>query len=388
MRVRPTAGVYDVASRFYHDGMEQREIDRRHMQRALELAIQGQGYVEPNPMVGCVIAQGVQVVGEGWHRRFGGPHAEVEALGIAGPQAAGATMVVTLEPCCHHGKTPPCTEAIVAAGVRRVVVAQQDPFPEVSGRGLAALRAAGIELEVGVLEAEARRLVAPYRKLLATGRPWVIAKWAMSLDGRTATRTGSSRWISNEASRQIVHGLRGRVDAIIVGRQTARVDDPLLTARPPGPRVALRVVVDSRASLSSGSQLVRTARQTPVLVAASPTASPADRQRLAGAGCEVLVCHGDSHAERLTWLLEELGRRRHTNVLVEGGGQLLGGLLEGRQIDEVHVFVAPKLVGGELARSPIEGEGIAAMSDAMALDSPEWRQLGGDLYFTGRIARG
>jgi diaminohydroxyphosphoribosylaminopyrimidine deaminase/5-amino-6-(5-phosphoribosylamino)uracil reductase len=368
--------------------MEQGEIDRRHMQRALELAIQGQGYVEPNPMVGCVIAQGARIVGEGWHRRLGGPHAEVEALRIAGSQAAGATLVVTLEPCCHHGKTPPCTEAIVAAGIRRVVVAQQDPFAQVGGRGLAALRAAAIELEVGVLEAEARRLAAPYRKLLATGRPWVIAKWAMSLDGRIATRTGSSRWVSNEASRQIVHGLRGRVDAIVVGRETARVDDPLLTARPPGPRVALRVVVDSRASLSSASQLVQTARQTPVLVAASPAASPADRQRLSDAGCEVLVCHGDSHAERLARLLEELGRRRLTNVLVEGGGQLLGGLLDGRQIDEVHVFVAPKLVGGELARSPIEGEGFAAMSDAMALDSPEWRQLGGDLYFTGRIARG
>jgi diaminohydroxyphosphoribosylaminopyrimidine deaminase/5-amino-6-(5-phosphoribosylamino)uracil reductase len=382
-----SVGVYDVTLRLYIEGMEQREIDRRHMQRALELAVQGQGYVEPNPMVGCVIAQGAQVVGEGWHRRFGGPHAEVEALGVAGPRAAGATMVVTLEPCCHHGKTPPCTEAIVAAGIRRVVVAQQDPFPEVSGGGLAALRAAGIQLELGVLEDEARRLVAPYRKLLATGRPWVIAKWAMSLDGRTATRTGSSRWISNEASRQIVHGLRGRVDAVLVGRQTARVDDPMLTARPPGPRVALRVVVDSRASLSSGSQLVRTARQTPVLVAASEAASPADRQRLAEAGCEVLVCPGDSHAERLTGLLDELGRRRHTNVLVEGGGQLLGGLLEGRHIDEVHVFIAPKLVGGESARSPIEGEGIAAMSDAVALDSPKWRQLGGDLYCTGRIVR-
>ena len=368
-------------------GMDQAELDAWHMRRALDLAILGQGYVEPNPMVGCVVVQGAEIVGEGRHRHFGGPHAEVEALRMAGPRAAGGTLVVNLEPCCHHGKTPPCTEAIIAAGVRRVVAAQQDPFPEVAGRGLAALRGAGIEVEAGLLEAEARRVNAPFLKLLSTGRPWVIAKWAMTLDGRTATRTGSSRWISNDESRQIVHGLRGRVDAILVGRATARTDDPLLTARPPGPRTALRVLVDSRATLSSQSQLVRTAREVPVLVAAGPNAPLADRERLAEAGCEVFVCEADSHAGRLRRLLEELGRRRLTNVLVEGGGQLLGGLLDGRQIDEVHVFIAPKLIGGESARSPIEGGGITEMSDALRLESSEWKQLGNDLYLTGRIAR-
>jgi diaminohydroxyphosphoribosylaminopyrimidine deaminase/5-amino-6-(5-phosphoribosylamino)uracil reductase len=367
--------------------MEQQELDQWHMRRALELALEGQGFVEPNPIVGCAIVEGAEILGEGWHRRFGGPHAEIEALKIAGPRAAGATMVVTLEPCCHHGKTPPCTEAILAAGIRRVVVAQLDPFPEVHGGGVAALRAAGIEVQVGILEAEARRLNAPYLKLLATGRPWVIGKWAMTLDGRTATRTGSSRWISNEASRRIVHELRGRVDAIVVGRATARIDDPMLTARPPGSRTALRVVVDSRATLASTSQLVRTARQVPVLVAAGRAALPADHRRLTEAGCEVLICEGDSHADRLARLLEELGRRRMTNVLVEGGGQLLGGLLDNGQIDEVHVFIAPKLVGGETARSPIEGEGFAAMNDALALESPRWSQLGCDLYLSGRIAR-
>jgi len=367
--------------------MEQAELDAWHMRRALDLAILGQGHVEPNPMVGCIIAQGAEIVGEGRHRQFGGPHAEVEALAMAGPRAAGATLVVTLEPCCHHGKTPPCTEAIIAAGVRRVVAAQQDPFAQVAGSGLAALRAAGIEAAVGILESEARRLNAPYLKLVSTGRPWVIAKWAMTLDGRTATRTGSSRWISNDQSRRIVHGLRGRVDAIVVGRATARTDDPLLTARPPGPRTALRVVVDSRATLSSQSQLVRTAGEVPVLVAAGPSAPLADRRRLAEAGCEVFTCEADSHAGRLRKLLEELGRRRLTNVLVEGGGQLLGGLLDDRQIDEVHVFVAPKLIGGESARSPIEGGGITEMGDALRLDSPEWQPLGDDLYLTGRIAR-
>ncbi|MFZ5831242.1 MAG: bifunctional diaminohydroxyphosphoribosylaminopyrimidine deaminase/5-amino-6-(5-phosphoribosylamino)uracil reductase RibD, partial [Planctomycetota bacterium] len=215
--------------------MSFRDLDPWHMRRALELAAEGEGYVEPNPMVGCVIAQGAETLGEGWHRRFGGPHAEIEALRIAGPRAAGATMFVTLEPCCHFGKTPPCTRAVVDAGIRRVVVAIGDPFPAVAGGGLAELRAAGIETTIGVLEAEAAELVAPYLKLLRTGLPWVIAKWAMTLDGKIATHTGVSRWISGPESRAVVHRLRGRVDAIVVGRQTAAIDDPQLTARPPGP---------------------------------------------------------------------------------------------------------------------------------------------------------
>ena len=188
--------------------------------------------MEPNPLVGCVIAHGARVLGEGWHERFGGPHAEVAALAAAGPAARGATAYVTLEPCCHYGKTPPCSEALVAAGLARVVVAQADPFPQVAGGGLAQLRAAGIAVEVGLLEAAARQLNAPYLKLVTQGRPWVIAKWAMTLDGRIATQTGSSQWISNAASRAMVHRLRGRVDAILVGRGTAAADDPLLTARP------------------------------------------------------------------------------------------------------------------------------------------------------------
>jgi len=367
--------------------MEQSELDRWHMRRALELAVLGQGHVEPNPMVGCVIVQGAEIIGEGGHRRFGEAHAEGEALQIAGPRAKGATMLVTLEPCCHHGKTPPCTDAILAAQIRRLVVAQQDPFPAVDGGGLARLRAAGIEVEVGLLEEEARAVNAPYLKLLATGQPWVLAKWAMTLDGRTASRTGSSQWISNEDSRRLAHGLRGRVDAIVVGRETARMDNPLLTARPPGPRTATRVVVDTRASLASDSQLVRTAREVPLMVAVGPSARASERRRLQKAGCEVLVCESETRGGRLDQLLAELGRRRMTNVLVEGGGQLLGTLLDIGQIDEVHVFVAPKLLGGENARSPIEGDGIAQVAEALPIRSPQWQQVGGDLYLRGRVAR-
>ncbi|MFW5692697.1 MAG: bifunctional diaminohydroxyphosphoribosylaminopyrimidine deaminase/5-amino-6-(5-phosphoribosylamino)uracil reductase RibD [Thermoguttaceae bacterium] len=360
------------------------ELDHWHMDRALELAARGQGLVEPNPMVGCVVARGAEIIGEGWHGRYGGPHAEAEALRIAGPRAAGATLYVTLEPCSHHGKTPPCTEAVLRAAPARVVVAQRDPFPEVAGKGIAQLEAAGIPVEVGVREAEARRLNAPYLKLLETGRPWVIAKWAMTLDGKLATRTGESRWISGPASREVVHRLRGRIDAVIVGRGTAERDDPLLSARPQGPRTAARVVLDSGANLSPGSQLVRSARETPVLEAAGPTAPAVRRKALADAGCEVLALPGESHAERLDALLAELGRRRMTNVLFEGGAHVLGTLLDARAIDEVHVFIAPKLLGGADAPSPIAGLGLAAMADALTLDSPEIQVLDGDVYVQGR----
>ena len=365
--------------------MDQHDIDLWHMRRALELAVRGEGLVEPNPMVGCVIAQGAEIIGEGWHRRFGQPHAEVEALGMAGDRAAGATLYVTLEPCCHLGKTPPCTRAVLAAGVRRVVVAQPDPFPQVQGGGIAELRAAGVAVEVGLMAAEARRLNAPYRKLVETGRPWIIAKWAMTLDGKIATRTGQSRWISNPQSRQLVHALRGRVDAIMVGRETAMHDDPLLTARPPGPRTAVRVVLDTLATLGSESQLVRTARETPVLVAAGEASPAASRRRLSEAGCEVFVCPGETPAARLDALLLELGRRRLTSVLVEGGGRLLGSLLDARQIDEVRVFIAPKLFGGATAGTPTAGEGIAAISEALELEKPEVQAVEGDLCITARV---
>lgn len=364
--------------------LDQPSLDLWHMQRALELAAQGEGAVEPNPMVGCVIARGAEILGEGWHRRFGGPHAEVEALEIARERARGATLYVTLEPCCHQGKTPPCTRAVLAAGIARVVAATTDPFLQVAGGGLAELRAAGVEVQSGVLESEARKLNAPYLKLLSTGRPWVIAKWAMTLDGKIATRSGDSRWISCKASRQVTHQLRGRVDAIVVGRGTAAADDPLLTARPPGPRTAVRVVLDTRASLSLKSQLVRTARELPVLVAASSEASEVNCTKLREAGCEVLTCGGATPQARLESLLDELGKRRMTNVLVEGGSRLLGSFFDALLIDEVHVFIAPKLAGGEAAPGPIAGQGVEAIAAAMALEDVVVKQIGGDVYLHGR----
>ncbi len=363
------------------------EFDAWHMARAIELAAEGQGLVEPNPMVGCTIVAGGETVGEGFHRRFGGSHAEIEALERAGGRARGATVYVSLEPCCHQGKTPPCTAALIRAGVSRVVLAQRDPFPQVAGGGIAELQRAGIAVEVGLLAEEARALNAPYLKRVETGRPWIIAKWAMTLDGHLASPAGDSRWISCERSRELVHRLRGRVDAILIGRGTAAADDPLLTARPPGVRTAARIVVDSQASLAPESQLARTAREVPLIVAASAAAPSENRQRLSATGCEVLLCPGDSRDERLAWLLDELGRREMTNVLVEGGSQLLGSLFDAGQIDEVHVFIALKLIGGATAPAPIAGSGLAAMADALELISPRIEQSGNDVYVHGRIAR-
>lgn len=376
--------------------------DVRWMRRALEVARLGEGSVEPNPMVGCVIVKDGKLIAEGWHGHFGGPHAEIEALRKAGSNAKGSTLYVTLEPCCHYGKTPPCTEAILPSGIRRVVVAMRDPFPKVSGGGIRQLSDAGILVDVGICEAEAAKLCRPYLHLIQHHRPWVMAKWAMTLDGKIATRASSSRWISGAKSRAIVHQLRGRVDAIMVGRQTAEVDDPMLTARPEElaalpelsalattgfPRVATRIVIDSKARLSLNSKLVKTAKQIPTLIAVGPEADESHIRRLSSAGCEVLPFVAETYYERHLQLLEELGRRKMTNVLVEGGSQLLGGLFDGGLIDEVHVFVAPKLIGGQKAPSPIAGAGIAQMQNALTLGDFEANRLDDDLYLRGTINR-
>lgn len=359
-------------------------VDRLHMQRALELAARGEGHVEPNPQVGCVIARGDHVVGEGWHTRFGAAHAEREAITAAGDAAKGGTLYVTLEPCCHFGKTPPCVDAVLKSGVSRVVIAQEDPFPEVAGQGIRELRDAGIQVDVGILEDEARRLNAPYRKLILRERPWVIAKWAMTLDGKIATRTGHSQWISSPPSRQVVHQLRGRMDAILIGSQTAEADNPLLTARPPGARIPLRIVVDSQARLSLQSQLVQTIDQAPLLISVGPQVDRKRCQQLQDAGCEIFASTATDPAQRLIELLEELGRRRVTNVLVEGGARIFGTLLELRELDEVHAFIAPKLIGGELATGPIGGLGMATLDQAIRLIRPLVQTCGDDIYVRAR----
>ena len=356
------------------------------MARALELAIRGRGLVEPNPMVGCVIVRGEQIIGEGWHPRFGQAHAEIEALRAAGTAARGADLFVTLEPCCHHGKTPPCTDAICMAGVRRVVMAHRDPFPAVAGQGAKKLVAAGIHVECGLMADECAELNAPFIRRVAFGRPWVLAKWAMTWDGRIASRRKDSQWISSEASRAVVHALRGRVDAILVGRGTAVADDPLLTARPRGPRSALRIVLDSRGVLGD-SRLLHTAAEAPVLIAVGPDAEETDLQRLRAAGCQVWVGSSADPAPRCQELLAELAHRGITNLLVEGGAQVLGVFNDLDYIDEVHVFVAPKLIGGQEALSPLGGRGLGTMAEARRLTRLTFERIGDDMYVQGRSER-
>lgn len=349
------------------------------MRRAVELAERGRGAVEPNPLVGAVVVHDGQLVGEGWHQRYGEAHAEANALAQAGEAARGATLYVTLEPCCHHGKTPPCTDAVLRAGIARVVAALEDPFPRVAGQGAALLRAAGITVELGLCAAEARRQNAPYLTLLGQGRPYVHAKWAMTLDGKIATRSGDSKWISSEASRRRVHALRGRMDGIIVGIGTALADDPLLTARPPGARVATRVVLDRRARLPLQSQLVQTAREVPTLVATLDAG-----ETLQAAGCEVLRLPADHEGHPdVTTLLAELGRRRWTNVLVEGGSAVLGSFFDARLIDEVHVYIAPRLVGGRDAKTALAGHGVERIAEGLALTDCRIEMFDGDVYVHG-----
>lgn len=392
----PSSLISPASSSAFDDGpaVGRFDSDESAMRRALELARRGLGSVEPNPPVGAVVVDGEgRLLGEGFHERFGGPHAEVNALQAAGEDARGATLFVTLEPCRHHGKTGPCTQAVIAAGIRRVVVGTLDPNPTVSGQGVAELRAAGLEVEVGLLADECRRTIAPFARWVTTGRPWVHAKWAMSLDGRLATHEGASRWISNESSRRCVHRLRGRVDAVVVGSRTAEIDDPLLTARPPGPRTATRVVVSRSARLARNSQLVQTAGDVPVIVtalsadvqahASQPVGQRPQADELAAAGVEVLPL-----AEPLLdSLLRELGRRGMMNVLVEGGGDLLGALWDAGLMDEVHVFIAPKLIGGRGAVSPIGGTGRGSVSEHPDLDDVSVELLDGDVYVHGFLHR-
>jgi diaminohydroxyphosphoribosylaminopyrimidine deaminase/5-amino-6-(5-phosphoribosylamino)uracil reductase len=337
-------------------------------------------------MVGCVIVRGGRIVGEGHHRRFGGPHAEVNALKNCGGSLRTATVYVSLEPCCHQGKTGPCTEALISGGVRRIVIACRDPFKAVSGKGILQLRGAGIEVRVGCLEAEAREMNAPFIMRCREGRPWVIAKWAQSLDGKIATASGDSKWISSAASRRLVHGLRGRVDAVVTGVGTVIADDPALTCRDGVvKRVAHRVVLDSRLRIPLDCRLVRTARRTPTWIATTKHASLSKRGQLEKKGCRVIVCRGGSGAVDIGDVLARLGGESMTNVLVEAGGQVAGAFHDAGLIDEVYAFVTPMLIGGRGAISPLSGTGVEQVKQATLPRGWTVRRVGGDLLVTARL---
>jgi len=345
--------------------------------------------VSPNPLVGAVVAFGEEVVGEGFHRCFGGPHAELEAIAAAGDRdLTGATIYVSLEPCCHHGKTPPCTDAILAAGIARIVIGSDDPSAHASGRGLGILRDEGVEVVVadGDLAARARLLNQPFRKHTRTGRPWILFKSAMTLDGKVATRSGDSQWISGEASRRLAHRWRARCDAVAVGIGTALADDPQLTARVDAvERQPRRVVFDSVARLPLSSKLVRDARRVALTVIVSRAAPRTATDALQTHGAEVIVAPGENEPARVGSALDQLGAAGVASILLEGGPRLGGAFLEAGEVDEIRLFLAPMVVGGKTARGPLEGEGVETIADAVRALTLEGERVGDDLLISARM---
>ncbi len=355
------------------------------MGRALRLAARGRGWTSPNPMVGTVVVKRGRIVGEGYHHEVGGPHAEVWALEAAGANARGATVYVSLEPCCHHGRTPPCTQALIAAGVTRVVAAGLDPDTRVSGQGVRQLRDAGIEVDVGVREAEARRLNEGFFKRVTTGLPFVSLKAAMSLDGKIATAGGESQWITGEPARKLAHRLRAEHDAVMVGVETALADDPQLTVRTARGRSPLRVVVDSRARTPATARLLAAGERRTV-IAVTEAAPEVSRRRLEAAGAAVWVSAAADGRVDLGWLLRRLAEKGVNSVLVEGGGTLAAGALAAGVVDRVYFFVAPLILGGAGALTPVEGEGARRLAAAWRVQSMRVRRVGEDLLITGEVS--
>jgi diaminohydroxyphosphoribosylaminopyrimidine deaminase/5-amino-6-(5-phosphoribosylamino)uracil reductase len=365
------------------------DADRLHLERSLELAHNGLGRVHPNPVVGAVLVRDGEVLGEGWHEEFGGPHAEVNAIADAeGADLQGATLYVSLEPCAHQGKTPPCTDAIVAAGLGRVVIASDDPSAKASGRGLGVLRDEGVEVCVaeGELAHRARLLNQAFRKHARTGRPWVLFKAAMTLDGKVATHGGDSKWISCESSRLRAHQWRASVDAVAVGVGTALADDPQLTARLPRvhhqPR---RVVFDSLARLPLAGNLVAEAPDVPLTVVVSRAAPRNAVEALETAGADVIVAAGEHEPARVRHALDALGAAGLTSILLEGGPHLAGAFLDAGEIDEVRLFLAPLVLGARTARDPLEGEGVEHISDALRALTLDCERVEQDLLISARL---
>ena len=357
--------------------------DYRYMQRALDLAERGAGWTSPNPAVGAVVVRHGQVVGEGYHRRAGEPHAEVHALKQAGDLARGATLYVTLEPCNHYGRTPPCTEAILAAGIRRVVVATADANPVVRGRGLARLMNAGLEVWVGVGRKEARRLNEAFAKYITSGLPWVSLKVAMSLDGRVATRTGGARWITGPAARRLVHQLRHRHDAVLVGAGTVLADDPRLTVRLEQGRDPVRLVLDSRLRIPLSSRVINLPSSAPTWIFTTPNHDRDKRRLLEARGAEVIVVPGSGPRVDIRAMLEIVGQRGITSIMVEGGPTVNAAFLKHNLVDRLYLFLAPKIIGGHEAPGPVGGAGVEEVSSAQRIEGVEVTRVGEDWLFTG-----
>jgi len=361
-----------------------READIYFMSKALALGAKGEGSTSPNPMVGAVVVKHGRIIGAGYHRYAGSAHAEIEAIREAGSSAQGATLYVSLEPCSTFGRTPPCTDAIIGAGIARIVVAAIDPNPRHSGKGLSILSRAGIDVTRGVLEREAAALNRVFNKFITTGMPWITVKAAMTLDGRLATRSGDSKWITCENSRAYVHRMRGRHDAVLVGRNTVLRDDPLLTVRRNGraaPKQPRRVVVDETCEIPPGAAIFKTGAG--VIVATTAKAPAGRAAALARRGAEVITVKEKNGQVNLRDLLRKLARAEISSVMVEGGPQIITSLFEGRLVDKLTVFIAPKLIGGDNAPALIGGKGIQLMKNAVSLSDITFKRFGGDIMIEG-----
>ena len=358
------------------------------MAEALELALGGLESVSPNPLVGAVVVRGERVIGRGFHRGFGRPHAEREALEAAG-NARGADLYVTLEPCAHHGKTPPCCEAVLEAGIKRVFFSASDPNPETRGKGPRLLRKAGVEVRGGLLRKEALSQNAPYFFWRDKGRPWVVLKWAMSLDGKIATAGGESQWITGAKARARGHSLRRRVDAVLVGTETVLADDPLLTPRPAGGRTPLRVILDRRGRLPMKLKLLShprvAGRGRRLYVSVSGANSARRLGELERRGVETLLLPSAAAGLDLGLLLAELAKLEISQLLVEGGARLAGAFLRDALVEEIAAFVAPKIIGGEGALSPVGGEGFRKLAESLSLSDLRHEALGEDLFLSAKI---
>ncbi|MBI4864064.1 MAG: bifunctional diaminohydroxyphosphoribosylaminopyrimidine deaminase/5-amino-6-(5-phosphoribosylamino)uracil reductase RibD [Candidatus Riflebacteria bacterium] len=360
-----------------------------YMQRALELAVRARGRTSPNPLVGAVLVKEDRIVGEGFHEAAGRPHAEIVALSQATGPVQGATLYVTLEPCSHHGRTPPCAPAVASAGIAHVVAAMVDPNPLVSGKGLAILRAAGVDVTVGVLEQEARLLNEVFVTYIGQRRPFVVMKAAMTLDGKIACASGDARWVSCGASREHAHRVRDTIRAIGVGIRTVLADDPELTTRLPEGRGRdpIRIVVDSTGAIPEDCRIIRSDSMSPVILATTSRIDPAKEALLAGRGVRVIKADGAGGRVDLSKLLGELAALEIDSLLVEGGGTLNAAFLEAGLVDKVLFYIAPKIVGGSGAPTPVGGDGIALMRDARRIRDVTVTRVGDDLLVEGYVVR-
>ena len=367
--------------------------DREYMERAIELAGRGRGWTNPNPLVGAVIVKNGRVIGEGWHVRWGELHAERNAIRSLRESAEGATLYVTLEPCCHYGRTPPCTEAILEQKIARVVIGSRDPNPKVSGKGAAILRQAGVTVEEDFMREACDRLNPVFFHFITTGTPYVVMKYAMTADGKIATRTGASKWITGEAARQKVQELRWSYMGILAGIGTVLADDPLLTVRKEGRRNPIRIICDSRLRLPLDSKLCRTADQVPVIAACASGAAAGDpgftarKKALEERGVRVLEVPDSPEKVNLGELMKQLGRENIDSILLEGGGRLNESALRAGIVREIREFIAPKLFGGG-GRSPVEGPGVETPDQAFPLELTEISRIEEDLLLSWKVIDG